>query len=470
MFIKFLWIIAISTIAVYGHPIAEAIPASTVQYWFSQRIDHFANNNGTWQQQYLVNATFYKAGGPIYVSTPGELPVSSRYVDNVHVTSLAQKTNGLLVTIEHRFFGSSNPMPDLSGPSLQSLTIENVLEDFASFVRTAKLSPAKVFPVPVSPNASVVFFGGSYSGNIAAWMRAKYPKLVAGAWASSAISYSRLEYYQLDQGFGRHLRALGCAEEFSQAIDAVDEILISGNKARIATLQQELGVPSLTPQDTAGLLSGLGITFSLSPVSTTEDLVEKHVCSFFNSTNQEPIAAYAAVIKNAIKQTRMTQESLIKMGDTSYGIDDYSLGQVNRVWYYMGCKWFGNWQVAPPPVTRLPRYRSRLVNLSYFEPNCQAKFGKGVATPVDVAAYNRKWFTIINGVSNIYFTSGSLDIWHESTVLSAAGLLLKRLNNSSAFVINGATHVQDLNIDQPSDLASVRISRAIGDALVSKWI
>ncbi|KAJ2795396.1 hypothetical protein H4R20_005894, partial [Coemansia guatemalensis] len=277
-------------------------------------------------------------------------------------------------------------------------------------------------------------------------------------------------YYQFDQGFGRHLQALGCAEKFSQAIDAVDEILLSGNKTKITNLQQDLGVPSLTPQDTAGLLSGLGIAFSLAPVSTAGDLVDSNVCSFFNSTYQAPIAAYAAVIKNAIKQTGMTQESLIKMGDTSYGVDDYSLGQNNRVWYYMGCSWFGNWQVAPPSRTKLPRYRSRLVNLSYFEPNCQAKFGKGIAVPVDVAAYNRKWFTIVDGVSNIYYTSGSLDIWHDTTVLSAAGLLLKQLNGSSTFVINGATHVQDLSIAQPSDLASVRVSRAIGDALVSKWI
>ncbi|KAJ2338698.1 hypothetical protein GGH92_007050, partial [Coemansia sp. RSA 2673] len=178
---------------------ASAPPASSTQYWITQPVDHFGGAGGaTWQQQYLVNATFYRPGGPIYVSTPGESPVNARYIDKSHFTSLAQRTNGLLVTMEHRYFGASNPMPDLSGASLRFLTIENALADFAAFIRVAKRTPSSVFPIPVVANARVIFGGGSYSGNVAAWMRAKYPDLVLGAWASSAIVYGRLQNYQFD--------------------------------------------------------------------------------------------------------------------------------------------------------------------------------------------------------------------------------------------------------------------------------
>ncbi|KAJ2456875.1 hypothetical protein GGI02_006203, partial [Coemansia sp. RSA 2322] len=111
---------------------ASAIPSSSTSYWFPQRVDHFGLNSTAWNQQYMVNATFYKAGGPIFLVTPGESPVSTFYIDRSHFTELAQKTNGLVVAVEHRFYGKSNPMPDLSGPSLRYHTVENVLEDFAS--------------------------------------------------------------------------------------------------------------------------------------------------------------------------------------------------------------------------------------------------------------------------------------------------------------------------------------------------
>ncbi|KAJ1753498.1 hypothetical protein LPJ79_000357 [Coemansia sp. RSA 1821] len=440
------------------------IPASSTQYWFTQPIDHFGNNNGTWQQQYLVNATFYKPGGPIFISTPGETPLSTRYVDATYPSQLAQQMNALVISVEHRFFGSSNPMPDLSGESLQVLTIDNVLEDFAQFLTAARSNPDDVFPVPVSKNAKVIFFGGSYSGNVAAWMRAKYPDLVLGAWSSSAILYARLQNYQFDQGYGRHLQALGCAEQFSQAIDAVDDILTSSD---IAPLQQKLGLPALSAQDTGGLLAGLGILYSLAPIYKGLDLVDSNVCSHFANSTVEPINAYTQMIKAAIAQMGISSEGLMQMGNTSYGLHNYALGQVDRTWYYMCCTWFGNWQVAPPADLGLSKYRSQLADLSYYQSNCQRKFGSDVVIPVDVDAYNAKWFDILKGASNIYYTTGSLDIWRDSTVLTSTGNLL---SSRSMFTINGASHVQDLKFAQDNDLDTVKQARYIGNMFVSRWL
>ncbi|KAJ2322890.1 hypothetical protein GGI00_005794, partial [Coemansia sp. RSA 2681] len=354
---------------------ASAAPASSTQYWITQPVDHFGGAGGaTWQQQYLVNATFYRPGGPIYVSTPGESPVSARYIDRSHFTSLAQRTNGLLVTIEHRYFGVSNPMPDLSGANLRFLTIENVLADFAAFLRVAKRAPSSVFPVPVAANARVIFGGGSYSGNVAAWMRAKYPDLVLGAWASSAIVYGRLQNYQFDQSFGRRLGQLGCAQRVSQAVSDVDAILLSKNATQLARLQSDFGIPALSPSDSAGLLAALITVYSMTPITATGDYVRSRVCSFFDNASIRAIDAYAAAVREAIQQTGLTQQALIQMGDSSLNIDNYALGQVNRVWYYMSCAWFGNWQIAPPRETGLKGYRSQLVNMAYFQTNCQKKF------------------------------------------------------------------------------------------------
>lgn len=68
---------------------------------------------------------------------------------------------------------------DLSTENLKYLTSEQALHDAAAFIEylTKKKSLAK---------SKWLVFGGSYSGSLAAWLRLKYPHLVAGAVASSA--------------------------------------------------------------------------------------------------------------------------------------------------------------------------------------------------------------------------------------------------------------------------------------------
>ncbi|KAJ2027535.1 hypothetical protein IWW57_002559 [Coemansia sp. S610] len=260
------------------------IPPSSTSYWFSQPVDHFGLNRNTWSQQYVVNATFYKPGGPIYMVTPGEEPLSSYYTDRTHFTDLAQKTNGLLVAVEHRFYGKSNPMPDLSGASLKYHTVENVLEDFAAIIRAAKRNPSTVFPIPVSANSKIVFGGGSYGGALAAWMRALYPKLVAGAWSSSAVVQYHLQNYQLDQSWGKHLQALGCANAIAKAVKDLDAILLSRNATAIRNIQTEFGTPALTPRDFAGLVTSLISAAAMAPNYVDLDYTRTTVCSFFNGT------------------------------------------------------------------------------------------------------------------------------------------------------------------------------------------
>ncbi|KAI8322304.1 peptidase S28 [Martensiomyces pterosporus] len=452
-----------------GTPANTTAPASSAVFQFSQPVDHFGLNDNRWNQQYLYNATFYKPGGPIFVLTPGENTLSNFYTDKTHFTSLAQSTSGLLVAVEHRFYGNSNPMPDLSGASLKYHTIENVLEDYASFIRTAKSNPSKLFAVPVDTNSKVIFAGGSYGGNIAAWMRAKYPSLVTGSWASSAVVYGRLLNYQFDQSYGRHLQSLGCAREYSQAVEDLDKILLSGNAEAIAEVQTKFGMPPLTPRDFAALAGYMGSAYAMAPVYVGDSPVSKNVCAFFNGT-QSNLDSYAAVVTSAIAKQGLNQSALASMGDTSLNVDNYTLGQMSRVWLYQECTWSGNWQVAPPASTGLTRYRSQLVDLDYYEPNCQKKFGSDVKVPVDVAAYNRNWFDILKGVGNVYYTTGSVDIWRDSTVATSEGNLLPDTQNSLIYVIEGATHVQDFIRDHPGDLEGVKEARSLGDKLVLKWI
>ncbi|KAJ1662419.1 hypothetical protein IW140_005918 [Coemansia sp. RSA 1813] len=447
----------------------SAVPSSSTEFWFSQPIDHFGLNNDTWDQRYLFNATFYKPGGPIIMATPGEAAVSSSLADLSHFNYLAQLTDGLVVLVEHRFYGKSNPMPDLSGDSLKYHTVENVLQDFAEFIRAAKSNPDQIFSLPVSRNSKVVFGGGSYAGSIAAWIRAKYPDLVAGAWASSAVIKYRLENYQFDQSWGKHLEALGCAQDVATAVEDLDSILLSGNTTAFSELQSKFSFPALSPSDFAALANVFINSAAMAPTTKSGDYTESTVCAYFDGT-RSPLDSYAAAVAKVVSAGGYTQDSLIQMGDTSLGYENYALGQSSRVWYYQECAWYGNWQVAPPSSTNMQRYRSQLVNLSYFQPNCRNKFGSDIQIPANSGGFDDKWLGMLRGTTNIYYTVGAYDIWRNSNVLSWDGYVLQNTTQSPIFLIDKATHSQDVAGHRVNDLDSVNLAREIGNRLVQQWI
>ena len=67
------------------------------------------------------------------------------------------------------------------------LSSRQALEDAATFIRNMTrqhdLTPGKW-----------IVFGGSYAGNLAAWMREKYPELVLGAISSSAPLLAKVDF------------------------------------------------------------------------------------------------------------------------------------------------------------------------------------------------------------------------------------------------------------------------------------
>lgn len=96
------------------------------------------------------------------------------YLTNKTVNGqIAQQEHGATIVIEHRFFGLSNPIPDLTDNSLRLLTIQQSIDDLEYFAKNVKL------PMPggdkVKPkNTPWILIGGSYSGALTAWTMTKY--------------------------------------------------------------------------------------------------------------------------------------------------------------------------------------------------------------------------------------------------------------------------------------------------------
>ncbi|KAJ2742526.1 hypothetical protein H4S06_005709 [Coemansia sp. BCRC 34490] len=207
----------------------------------------------------------------------------------------------------------------------------------------------------------------------------------------------------------------------------------------------------------------------MAPTTKSGDYTQKTVCSYFDGT-RSPLDSYAAAVANVVSSGGYTQDSLVQMGDTSLGYTNYALGQSGRVWYYQECAWYGNWQVAPPSSTGLQRYRSQLVDLTYYQPNCNNKFGSDIQVPVDSDSFDSKWLGLLRSTTNIYYTVGAYDVWRGSNALSWDGYVLPNTTSSPVFLIDQATHCQDIAGHRTDDLDSVSLARQIGNNLVRQWI
>lgn len=119
--------------------------------------------------------------GPQFLVVIQLMHVTCRYLNNTGLMwESAEEFGALLVFAEHRYYGESRPY---SGSELrhnmQYLTAEQAMADYAELLRELKSELH-------AEDSAVIGFGGSYGGMLAAWMRMKYPHVLAGSIASSA--------------------------------------------------------------------------------------------------------------------------------------------------------------------------------------------------------------------------------------------------------------------------------------------
>jgi hypothetical protein len=192
--------------------------------WFTQQLDHFNHqDNRTWSQKYYINDTFYNPDipGPIFFQFGGEAPISPFYVTLLDYVTYAQKYGALLVALEHRFYGESAPLPDLSTPNLQFLSSQQALADAAVFIKSLQQQYN-------APDAPIVTFGCSYPGNLAAWFREKYPTVTDMSIASSSPVLAVIDFFQyldvVDQSLV-YFTGQSCVDIISNATQQIETAL-----------------------------------------------------------------------------------------------------------------------------------------------------------------------------------------------------------------------------------------------------
>lgn len=430
--------------------------------WITQPLDYFnPRDNRTWSMRYFENTAFFNKTGPILIQLGGEWEIGPGFLQTGLMYDIGSVHGAMLYYTEHRYYGKSRPTEDTSEMNLQYLNIDQALADVAYFIETKK----KELDIDKS---TVIVFGGSYAGNMAAWSRLKYPHLIQGALASSAPVHATADFYKYYEVVTRSLRRYDeqCAINVKKAFDDVEELLkIDGGAEKLKEYFKLCDVTNVNSSSDVGhFMNTLAEKFA---GTVQYDRVENgksrigFVCDNMTATYLgSPLQRLARVMSNPKHACLDTNyETLVsRFRDTSWDVPS-----IMREWFYQTCTEYGYYQTTNSKESIF----GSLFPLKFFVKLCVDLYGDYYNSEY-LESRIRRTNLIYGGsqphLSNVIFTNGDIDPWHALSVL-------EDLNETTkAILIKDSSHCRDLYSDEPTDSPDLIRVRKILRADISKWI
>jgi len=113
----------------------QVSPDEFEQLWVENPIDHFNyQDNRTYLQRFWKNDKYFdEEKGNVFLYTCGEYTCSIRS-DRLYPYMVGAKKGALLLALEHRFYGKSQPFNDWNTENFRYLSSEQALADIAGFL------------------------------------------------------------------------------------------------------------------------------------------------------------------------------------------------------------------------------------------------------------------------------------------------------------------------------------------------
>ncbi|KAH8690492.1 putative serine peptidase [Talaromyces proteolyticus] len=472
-------------------PLAPGISSDDVKQgsgFFTQLLDHDHPELGTFSQRWWWNDQYWKGpGSPIVVFQPGEGDASgyTGYLSNKTLSGLyAQEMGGAVLILEHRYYGESSPVQELTPKTMQHLTFKNALADTVNFAKNVQL-PFDNTTGSSPDNAPWILVGGSYSGAQAGWTAATLPGTFWAYHASSAPVEAIWDYWQYFVPIQERLPK-NCSTDLVNVVKHIDSVLLGSDENAKQSLKSLFQLGDLRDDDFAeAIVAGpyLGQTTSWGPS------VELYgFCDYIENVYANPPAnasAYGVGVKKALAGYAQWWNSVYFPGScTSYGYwtsnyttecyDSYNSSNplyadtslsntANKQWNWLCCNEpFGAWQDGAPKGAS--SIVSRLVTANYFLRTCGTYFqtddgytyasAKGRRSGA-VNAWSKGWF---GTTERVIWAQGQYDPWREETVSSdfRPGGPLSSSDPNPIFVMEDASHCYDLILQNAQNNAGVQ--------------
>ncbi|TBU29166.1 peptidase S28 [Dichomitus squalens] len=448
---------------VYHFTSGQQISSYGETYYFDQLVDHTDPTKGTFKQRYWHNYEFYEPGGPIVLMTPGEESAKgfTGYLTNGTISGMiAQATKGSTIVIEHRFFGDSNPHPDLSVQSLQVHTIEQAIEDLAYFAKTVKL-PQPDGDKLAPGKAPWILVGGSYSGALVSYTMHTHPELFYAGYASSAVVQAIGHFWKYFEPVREWMPA-NCSADVQAVIQYVDSVLDSGNTRDIADIKANFGLQDVIHlDDFAAALKAVFEDWQSNSITSRSNSFYEFCDALEVGPNgwhapasgwglEAALQAWGKYWNETLYPSRcgkLDAESCIgSHNPDSPHWTNASLPNSNRSWNWMICNQFGFWQVGAPEGT--PRIVSSYLTAAHNERLCQYEFpgafwGLKKVSLLNALTVDKTYGGWDTTTERLIFANGERDPWREATV--AAALATRNSTDLQPHLLSDGFHCSDMS-------------------------
>ncbi|KAL6825422.1 serine carboxypeptidase S28 domain-containing protein [Trichoderma sp. SZMC 28015] len=442
-------------------------------YNFSVPIDHFHNesryephSSDSFPLRYWLDTSNYKPGGPVIVLHSGEFDSDGRlpYLQHGIVPILTKATGGVGLVMEHRYYGTSFPVPDLTNENLRFLTTEQALADTAYFAQHIEFPGLEHLDLTASA-APWIIYGGSYAGAFAAFTRKLYPDVYWGAISSSGVTAAVEDLWQYYEA-ARQYAPGDCGPTTQKLTHVVDSVLFGDDKTKVRSFKELFGLGDLDNDDFATTISRGLSGFQSTNWDPEEDVSSLGIyCAVITSDAQlfastthliptvQNLVAQAGFesqaevlsvrmlnyigyvrdyVKRNLKSSSCKGKSVVECFSSKYISTDSSLeaGWL-RSWAYQVCTQWGYFVTGSgTPKDQLPMI-SRAVTLKSASSHCEILFN--ITYSPDVESINK-----LGGFNFSYprlaIIDGLQDPWRSATP-HATGLPDRKSTISEPFML-----------------------------------
>lgn len=472
--------------------------------------DHFGLSGGelggTWRQRFHIDARHWDgAGAPVFLYIGGE-GTANPPSERLFMAELAKEHGALMLVLEHRYYGESYPVPTMNRHQLRLLSSTQALADLAWFISWVSSSSPNLTSAdpPLTLRASAkdspwVAFGGSYPGNLAAWLKIKYPHLVVGSVSSSAPVQAEYNFEQYAQVVGSALAnaELGggeaCYSRVEEAVTLLRQLITTtapyGTHPRIPSALRPCE-PMSNEMDLAAYEAELFGNFQ-GTVQYNEEVAGapsvRDLCAMMTAEDKSSVAAFASVAALFHRQSdtdcvasRYGRDVLKPLKERHFsGPGCAAAGNCTamRQWIYQSCREFGFFQTTTGLGHPFVPFSSLTIQ-NAGAAICQDAYGISALPQVTWSntAYGGR---SVRG-TNITLVNGSMDPWHALGVINDTDTYYNSCTDACTrqdlakgeqiVFLEGTSHCRDMRASKPDDPPSVKWAHAKIRHAVSKWV
>ncbi|KFB34848.1 AGAP003639-PA-like protein [Anopheles sinensis] len=398
----------------------------TVEGRFTSRVNHFdPQDRNTFEFTYLTNDQYYREGGPLFLVVGGFYAVNPYFIEGSHFSDIAAQHGAMLATFEHRYYGNSIPVEDYSTSNLRFLRTEQVLFDLIELVDFLKRE------VMNDPNARVILHGVAQAGTLASWARQRFPNIIDGAWASSALVRATVSFPEFAEDIGNIIREKAsdeCYNRIFQAFHTAQNLLDAGFAGRISEMFNTCD-PVNVEDPLEVELFFYAMMISLDSAMFDEGDLDNigRVCDRLTSDEYNTgLDALSAFLINRYAEERecfdLSFENFVRYL-TDIDIDSVANQEFGlRKSTYQTCTEFGAFPITTSPDQPF----GNRITYDLFLAECQAAFGEFLTEQVvyeGVRLTNLHYGADDPRTTNVLFTNGALDPLRHVSITSYQNLL-----------------------------------------------